>query len=384
MGKKKPQRSAIFYFAMDCKQKRNLNGSIIDIIGMVCEEWKALSAEKKEPYEKQYREWKSSTSSQPTPLTITPVSYSSLSNPINKETADLRYIETFINEKLNNDANSIKNQSWYFIKFQSFCKTDQSFNPYRIYKYDPYYVLGEISLLEYSIVDGIKRVYHSFVKTNIIPTGYRNICKENAERTHKIPMDGSLSKKTYYEIYSEIINFLDANNHNNSFQGLFCRENDFDEIKFGLDFLRDQSIEEEKELSNSIQKLRPIEHKLFNLECLITVLGNLESTMGAHHLLDNIIYDYTKEVNCYYHEKVDTYFCSLGYLKRYSFLLSEGLCAEFNVELTSNHLPVTNLAKDVFLSNDNSKSRSKRSNEQDAIDPHEDEHFSNNSKRIKN
>jgi hypothetical protein len=379
MGKKKPQRSAIYFFAMDCKQKRNLHGSIIEIIGMVCEEWKSLSADQKAPYEKQYREWKSST---PISLPIVTTPYSSSSNVFSKEKADLNEIERFVNQVLKNDNDLIKRQSWYFIKFQSFCKADESFNPYKMYKYDPYYVLGEVSLIEYSILDGIKRSYHSFIKTNIIPTGHNFICKDNAERTHKIPLDGSLSKKTYYEVYIDIINFLGKDFQNgNSFSGLFCRENDYKEIKFGLDFIRDQSIEHEKELIDMIQKLRPIEHKLFNLECLLTVLGNLESPIAAHQFLDNMIYDYTKNVNCDYHENIDTFHCSLGYLKRYSFLLSEGLCPEFNCELTPNHLPVTKLS-DVFLDDETYSSDSNKRTDQKVHDISWDDH-SNNNKKIK-
>ncbi len=65
--------------------------------------------------------------------------------------------------------NVLKNQHWYFIKFITFCKADKGPPPFE--HFEPYYVLGEVALVEYSLKEGIVAEYHTFIQPNQIPLG---------------------------------------------------------------------------------------------------------------------------------------------------------------------------------------------------------------------
>lgn len=93
--------------------------------------------------------------------------------------------------------NAIKKQHWYFINFQTFCKSEV--NPDPTYDYSPYFVLAEVkiyilinvyflflfeyfsikvALLEFSLEEGIIDEYHAFIKPNKIPLGYTSQCMD--------------------------------------------------------------------------------------------------------------------------------------------------------------------------------------------------------------
>ncbi len=108
----------------------------------------------------------------------------------NDQNKHVRELETFL-EKLASanrgttkdiNENKIANQRWYFIKFQSFCKSDSNgdIKP----NYRPYFVLAEVALIEYTLKDGILKEYHSFIKPNQIPLGYTSQCMERSKEVN--------------------------------------------------------------------------------------------------------------------------------------------------------------------------------------------------------
>jgi hypothetical protein len=88
------------------------------------------------------------------------------------------------NRGINNSENSITNQRWYFIKFQTFCKSDV--NPDTQFNYKPYFVLAEVALIEYTLANGIQREYHTFIKPNKIPLGYTSQCMERSREVRLV------------------------------------------------------------------------------------------------------------------------------------------------------------------------------------------------------
>lgn len=101
------------------------------------------------------------------------------------------------------------NQRWFFMKFISFCRCDIESD---YYGYFPYFVLGEVGIVEYSLSDGVIGSYHAFIKPNTIPQGYLSKCIESSRDYHKIPYKGkenaTLVTKSYVEIYKDIYKFV--------------------------------------------------------------------------------------------------------------------------------------------------------------------------------
>jgi len=64
----------------------------------------------------------------------------------------------------------IREEKFYFMDVQSLCKTD-----------DKQYLPVEIAVLEFTLQDGIRKLYHSFIKPPPIPTGLRYQCRSNSE-----------------------------------------------------------------------------------------------------------------------------------------------------------------------------------------------------------
>lgn len=64
----------------------------------------------------------------------------------------------------------ITEELFYFVDVQTLCKTP-----------DDKYLPVEIAVIEYSLKDGITKVYHEFLKPGDIPTGLRYECMSHSE-----------------------------------------------------------------------------------------------------------------------------------------------------------------------------------------------------------
>ncbi len=243
------------------------------------------------------------------------------------------------------------NQNWYFIHFQTFCKSDV--NPYDDeHNYNPYYVLAEVALIEYSLRHGIVNTYQAFIPANKIPLGYRSQCMESQRDVHQIPIDKfDQVNKSYGEIYNDIDMFVQKKIDNNHYTPLFCMSKDYELSKFGIRFLFDQS----KSNTNASTRC-PLIEKIFDLEFLVSYLSEQAkrtiSIASANEILTAFSYDYAGNTLCEYHESLSCIKCSLGFLKRYAYLISDSICQMYGVELTDAHMPLKeeNVGVEVYYS----------------------------------
>jgi hypothetical protein len=318
--------------------------------------WKALSEEQKEPYKKKYASWKGESRNDYSE-TLSMISDSSLySNIFDPKKQQYDFNEIFETLKMEVEkTNKIKdyiqqgdyvcrNHKWFVIKFQSFCKCD-SFT-YENQEYNPYYVLAEVSVVEFCLKNGVLREYHSFIRPNRIPMGYRSKCMDASRDLHEIPLENfePAHHKEYHEIYRDIFDFIrvnvDEDEYNEQQQSaltVFSLQEDLEETKFGIDFLRDC-------YHYRYSKQQPREISIFRLELLITLfasqINQKVSCQAAHDLLMQYTYDYTPEIRCYFHEnEKNNVNCSLGIVKKYCYLISDAICPLYDIDLTERHVP---------------------------------------------
>lgn len=210
---------------------------------------------------------------------------------------------------------AIKSQRWRFIKFQSFCKCDIS--PFEKHNYVPYYVLAEVGIVEYSLQHGIIDYYHDFIMPNKLPIGYRGQCMEATKEIHQIPLENfKLVTKNHTQLYNEIMDFIKRDDDVPI--PLFCMSKDHEETKFALQYIYDTAF-------NRYDKEFPEE--ILDLETLVVALSSLTKTnisfCSANDLLSSYTYDYSSNSRCDYHEELGISNCSLGFVKRYAYHLSD-------------------------------------------------------------
>lgn len=339
---KTKSRTAIWFFANECMRNDKLKSrNIKEAIEEIYPEWKAMATFEKAPYERMCEVWRNELKAQMNILPNFQPKYNALEfekpdKSKNQEDLSkfLNYLANMKREDTGKSLDGIKDQHWYFIKFQTFCKSDV--NPDKDYDYDPYFVLAEVALIEYSLREGIINEYNSFIKPNKIPLGYTSQCMDCSKEEHQIPLYGfNQVKKTYSEIYKDIERFLKKKKENNFEVLLFCMEKYIDATNFGLKFLYNNTP-----ISNDgfpFTKIYDLENLVVNLGKHCNVDYSLES---ARDLLTSYTFDYTPNSRCDFHEDLGTNYCSLGLVKKYSFLISDNICQSYDINLTSHHIPV--------------------------------------------
>jgi hypothetical protein len=315
-----------------------------------------LSEEQKEPYKKKYADWKGQTKNDYIETLSTASDSSFYSNIFDPKKQQYDFNELFETLKLNVEKSLkikdyiqqgeivCRNHRWFIIKFQSFCRCEAF--QYEKRDYNPYYVLAEVSVVEFCLKNGILREYHSFIKPNLIPMGYRSKCMDTSRDLHEIPLENfeQAHYKEYHEIYRDIIDFIRANEDDDDYVPknlpplyVFSIQDDLEETKFGLDFLSDCYYHRYTK-----QQFREV--SIFRLELLVTMFTNQinqkVSCLAAHDLLTQYIYDYTPEIRCAFHEyEKNNVNCCLGIVKKYCFLISDAICPLYEISLTERHVP---------------------------------------------
>ena len=174
MAPKKSQRSALYFYALEAIQERGVKGPIMNAIESVYTEWKALSSVEKLPYERQYQDWKENLQKErkvdiySCPMLKTEVCANSEHAGASQVDRGVRILEQLgqimassspnasgneaatkgaikhkeKTKKIIFDQESVANQPWYVIKFQTFCKASE--NPIPNFNHLPYFVLAEV------------------------------------------------------------------------------------------------------------------------------------------------------------------------------------------------------------------------------------------------
>jgi hypothetical protein len=97
-------------------------------------------------------------------------------------------------------------------------------------------------LIEFSLEEGIKREYHSFIKPKRIPPGYTATCMDTSKQYHQIPLNFDKANSNYSQIYSEIVDFLKPTIDNNFYTPLFCLNADIEDTRNALQVLRKEDL----------------------------------------------------------------------------------------------------------------------------------------------
>ena len=150
----------------------------------------------------------------------------------------------------------------------------------------------KVAILEYSLQNGIINEFHEFIKPNKVPLGYTGQCMDASKEEHQIPLHNfDRIQKTYEDAMSQF-----------PFKNIYS-------------------------LENFLVSLAKFGNTDFSLE-------------SAYDLLTSYAFDYAPNSRCDFHETLGISHCSLGLVKKASYLISDNICQFYDIGLTPKHIPI--------------------------------------------
>ncbi|XP_009985028.1 PREDICTED: protein maelstrom homolog, partial [Tauraco erythrolophus] len=189
----------------------------------------------------------------------------------------------------------------------------------------------EIGCVRYSLQDGIMADFHHFIDPEVPPCGFRYHCQAASDATHKIPVSGfHLSRTCYSVVLRELLEFVQpARGVRPQF---YCRSDDRFRINWCLN--RMASITGIK----SHMELLAVEDlviELYRKKC-----QNEPSKNWVCREMDVVLWDFSSNTRCKWHEENDILYCALASCKKIAYCLSKSLSSVYGVSLTAAHLPL--------------------------------------------
>ncbi|XP_032783335.1 protein maelstrom homolog [Daphnia magna] len=202
----------------------------------------------------------------------------------------------------------------------------------------------EISIVKFSLLDGIARYYHEFIEPGQIRLGYANEAKIHSESTHQIPTNGfKLANANYVAIVDNIKKMLLQSD--GGIAPLFVVDEDKVKAVYILDWL----VKKCCQMNETYDTVNPFKcyslNKLFYELRRHADLNNpslmfASPALVADHFGKGMFY-YSKNMACQWHVDEDNVtFCSLTRVKNYAYTISDLCCENYDLSLLPNrHCP---------------------------------------------
>jgi len=257
-------------------------------------------------------------------------------------------------------GNDLIKERFQLIHFEYFVKTRENV-----------YLPCEVALLEFSLEEGIIRKYNSFIDPGPCPKGYMSEERLRSEQRHQIPCadrfniphfkdDEMYAFKDMEKILEQIVDF--------STSGGAIRDNraftfgdDVDTVIGCLDYLYSKTRQVVSFGPEALPRILPLEHLLpqfYYHSDQVTCCP--PSITSCQRVLNQSVWDYESGICCSYHDEVETRYCALSQVHRWSFAIFDAMKmpirddedpsrpikrndnavkAVFDFTLTSKHLP---------------------------------------------
>lgn len=214
--------------------------------------------------------------------------------------------------------NVLINQIFLFAHVNILCKTRANV-----------YLPCELSIGEYSIMTGITKVFHAFIRPRDVPIGYAFLIQTIASKSHLIEMDtppmNYPSSSNYADIAKKIKEMIKR--EDGSVLPIYALEENVKEVENCLsDIFQWSGIESPFKLKIKVFCLHLLFFELDNIlkmeECL-----KFQRTSDANDKLSDFTYSHIRKLACRYHEKQDRkIYCSAFQVHKWAFTFSDHLC----------------------------------------------------------
>ena len=333
-----------FYFFMQEQKKVLRNEGIVwrdmkHLANLCAPKWKQISESDKQRYKTMARNAKEQDFSRK--MTQVGTSLKSIQDERMMKKVSYDSMLSQIKETINTAYHDgiIVIESFLFVHVNILCKTQSNEN-----------LPCELAIGEYSLLKGITKVFHTFIRPRDVPIGYAFTIKNIASKSHSIEMDSPpmnyLSSSNYAVIAEKIKEMIIRDD--GSVLPLYAIEENVKEVEDCLfDIFLWGGMESPFELKMKVFHLHLLFFELddvLNLEeCL-----KFQRRCEADYKLKDFIHSHISNLACKYHEEHDRIpFCSAFHVHKWAFIFSERLCVMVNVDLIAGaHKPYEMRRKD--------------------------------------
>ncbi|XP_057301629.1 protein maelstrom homolog [Hydractinia symbiolongicarpus] len=355
MPSKKNQKgkpNGYLLYANEIKNKLLQEGHSIrstqDLIDAAASKWQNLSPEEKEYYkEKAKWEWENRHAAGSNIVRYTCHDRSGIRNEskvdMSKVCADNRKRERQEVFMSWTSKEELLKTKFYFVSFVCLLE-------------EPQYQPIEVSVVQFSLLHGIKKSWHKFINPGQIPLGYRYKAQQFSEENHKIPVEGLAGPgDTYTKVFDELHHFLSGGTR--LIPPIFAKASETEKTEKCIKWLAQNAGR-----PNNLKRIYELEGLILDLDAYLRKQPQNfnASKQIATDLISSTIFDWDAGTRCKWHEENESKFCALGNVKRYCFCVANYFCEHFNVDVTENHLPAKGeLCYTLIPSRSTSKGKSK-------------------------
>ncbi|XP_021257874.1 protein maelstrom homolog isoform X2 [Numida meleagris] len=189
----------------------------------------------------------------------------------------------------------------------------------------------EIGCVRYSLQEGIMADFHHFIDSEVPPRGFRYHCQAASDATHKIPLSGfGLSSTCYPVVICELLKF--AQPARNVWPRFYCKSDDRFRISWCLERMASVAgVDSSLELLTVEDLVIKLYQKKYQKE---------PSKTWVSRELDVVLWDFSSNTRCKWHEENDILCCALASCKKIAYCISKSLAGVYGVSLTAAHLPL--------------------------------------------
>ncbi|XP_003491812.2 protein maelstrom isoform X1 [Bombus impatiens] len=333
-------KNAFYFFALDWAKEQKKRGISVprnmkELSSLCSEDWKNLPPHEKGIYKSKAKDNK--IKAQMTVGNRTTIGESVAELELEQKRQEefqqnmLQYIESIVGVGVRHD--NLKNLKFIFIHVNWFYRRDIGIN-----KYD--FCPAEFAIAEFSILNGIRNVYHEILKVKI-PLGWKRDALETSQETHQIPIELDDGEYDFALMYDKFSKFMERNKTGRRYPPLFTLKNAYPIVESLLQRLNEAS-------GQSVD-----DYLIYSIEALFGELRNaavrkidkrgiplvLAETEFAKDYLSTM-----RGFECEFHKIVDVaQYCSRSIITRWGMTICDYCCEYLNVEMIEGvHRPYKN------------------------------------------
>ncbi|CAK1542941.1 unnamed protein product [Leptosia nina] len=330
---KKPPKNAFYFFMLDFKEEQRKKGNMLKNMAEVVEVagpiWKDAPPSMRAKYEARAKEEKNKSNIPTKKFTSTGMSIAEVDmieqEKREMEERELNDIQNFVN--VNSVTKSIRNRDIYIIDVNYYCKVRNR------------YVIGESTILRFSLADGIKDLYHEMINPGRIERGYAYDVKMGSKEFGLEMPDEDSTPSNYMQILANVIDYLKRSDPSAKvLPPIFTMPEKVAPVQ---DFIYEMcSRASEDEMLFRVYKIDTLFYYLKNaISVQPTDLFPKESLPLVQLKKDP--FKYSPGIGCDHHNKIDlTTECTMSRAQRLAFTIMDSCCPVLGVDMEAGkHLP---------------------------------------------
>uniref|UniRef100_A0A1A9WKI0 HMG box domain-containing protein n=1 Tax=Glossina brevipalpis TaxID=37001 RepID=A0A1A9WKI0_9MUSC len=330
MAPKKSKTNGFMVFTMEWKGKYGRQLSLREATAEAGKIWETMNMQERASYNEKAKDEKIRVRKGGEKLTCvgTPISQ------VEKEKLELEQKEKQIKRTIEQTVkNSVKDgnlehKSYFFISVNYFTKPMND---------DRFYIPAELAVCEYSLKQGVSRIFHTLINPGIKPYGRQYEAQQHSETTHNLPLPpNAMGDENLGNIYNSVLKFVSTTD---DYPPLYTLGESIKTVISVLDFLKS-----DLPAANIDLNIYPIQYLFFVMKESTCEQGELEKP-STFHITDAYFerdyFEYQSGIGCQFHEDKDrNKYCTQSIVTRWGYMFSDYMCRDIAVQLLpGRHVP---------------------------------------------